>query len=72
LIFIWVIAFRCVRCAVVGYLSDVYGKELKPRKKSKRPLHNYMAKEKIEKICQIELKIEGNNQLLARFLAKSW
>jgi len=37
-----------------------------------RPLHNYMAKEKIEKICQIELKIEGNNQLLAKFLAKSW
>jgi len=31
-----------------------------------------MAKEKIEKICQIELKIEGNNQLLARFFAKSW
>ncbi len=30
-----------------------------------------MAKEKIEKICQIELKFEGNNQLLARFLAKS-
>ncbi len=31
-----------------------------------------MTKEKIKKICQIELKIEGNNQLLARFLAKNW
>ena len=30
-----------------------------------RPLHNYMAKEKIEKIYQIESKSEGNSPLLA-------
>jgi len=31
-----------------------------------------MAKEKIEKIFQIEAKIAGNSPLLARFLTKSW
>ena len=35
-------------------------------------MHNYVAKEKIEKIYQIEPKIEGNSPLLAKFLAKSW
>jgi len=28
---------------------------------NKRPLHNYMAKEKIEKICQIEAEIADIN-----------
>ena len=40
--------------------------------KYKRPLHNYVAKEKIEKNYQIELKIERNSRLLQRFLTKSW
>jgi hypothetical protein len=31
-----------------------------------------MAKEKIEEIGQIELKIEPNSSLLLRFLTKSW
>ncbi len=37
-----------------------------------RPLHNYMEKEKIEKICQIDVENAGNSWLLTNFPTKSW